>query len=106
MGKVGQINGHLAILWGSQLVLVVKNPLANAGYARGVGSIPVLGRSPGEGNDNPLQYSCLENPTDRGTWWATVHGFQTAGHNLATKNKQQYTNQSPQPQYQCSKQSS
>ena len=38
------------------------------------GSIPGLGRSPGEGNGNPLQYSCLKNPMDRGTWWATVHG--------------------------------
>ena len=38
------------------------------------GSIPGLGRSPGEGNGNPLQYSCLGNPMDRGTWWATVHG--------------------------------
>ena len=39
-----------------------------------LGSIPGLGRSPGEGNANPLQYSCLENPMDGGTWWATVHG--------------------------------
>ena len=39
-----------------------------------VGSIPGLGRSPGEGNGNPLQCSCLENPMDRGAWWATVHG--------------------------------
>ena len=39
-----------------------------------LGSIPGLGRSPGAGNGNPLQYSCLENPTDRGAWWATVHG--------------------------------
>ena len=38
------------------------------------GSIPGLGRSPGEGNGNPLQYSCLENPMDRGAWWAAVHG--------------------------------
>ena len=38
------------------------------------GLIPGLGRSPGEGNGNPLQYSCLENPMDRGDWWATVHG--------------------------------
>ena len=38
------------------------------------GSIPGLGRSPGEGNGNPLQHSCLENPMDRGAWWATVHG--------------------------------
>ena len=40
----------------------------------GEGSIPGLGRSPGEGNGNPLQYSCLGNPRDRGAWWATVHG--------------------------------
>ena len=39
------------------------------------GSIPRSGRSPGEGNGNPLQYSCLENPMDRGAWWATVHGL-------------------------------
>ena len=39
-----------------------------------LGSIPGLGRSPGERNDNPLQYPCLENPIDGGTWWATVHG--------------------------------
>jgi len=51
---------------------VVKNPLANARDTGDVGSIPGLGRSPGGGNDNTLQYSCLENPMDRGTWWATV----------------------------------
>ena len=50
---------------------VVKNLPANAGD---VGSIPGLGRSPGVGNGNPLQYSCLENFMDRGVWWATVHG--------------------------------
>jgi len=49
---------------------VVKNPLTNAGD---VGSIPGSGRSPGVGNDNPLQYSCLENPMDREAWQATVH---------------------------------
>ena len=43
--------------------------------ARDLGSIPRSGRSPGEGNGNPLQYSCLENPTDRGAWQATVHGI-------------------------------
>ena len=53
---------------------VVKNPPANAGDARDTGSIPGLGRSPGEGNDNPLQYSCLGNPMDRGAWQATVPG--------------------------------
>ena len=46
---------------------------ANAGDIRDVGSIPGLGRSPEEGNGNPLQYSCLENPMDRGAWWATIH---------------------------------
>ena len=51
---------------------MVKSPPANAGD---VGSFPGLGRSLGEGNGNPLQYFCLENPMDRGTWWATVHGF-------------------------------
>ena len=50
---------------------VVKNPPANAGDA---GFIPGLWRSPREGNGNPLWYSCLENPTDRGAWWASVHG--------------------------------
>ena len=47
---------------------------ASACNVADLGSIPGLGRSPGEGNGNPLQYSCLENPMDRGTWWATVHG--------------------------------
>ena len=58
----------------SQVALVVKNPPANAGVARNVGSIPGLRRSPGEGNGNPLQYSFLENSMDRGAWQATVHG--------------------------------
>ena len=53
---------------------VVKNLPTRAGEARELGSIPGLGRSLGVGNGNPLQYSCLENPTDRGVWWATVHG--------------------------------
>ena len=61
---------------------VVKNPPANAGD---LGSLPGLGRSPGEGNGNPLQYSCLENPKDRGAWWATVHGVARVGHDLGTK---------------------
>ena len=51
-----------------------KKLLASAGDIRDVGSIPGLGRSPGEGNGKPLQYSCLENPMDRGAWWAIVHG--------------------------------
>ena len=53
---------------------MVKNPPANAGDERDVGSIPESGRSPGEGHGNPLQYFCLENLMDRGAWWATVHG--------------------------------
>ena len=53
---------------------MVKNPPANAGDIRAAGLIPGLGRSPGEGNSNPLQYSSLENPMDRGAWQATVHG--------------------------------
>ena len=52
---------------------MTKNLPASAGNAGYTGSIPGSGRSPGEGNGNPLQYSCLENPTDRGAWWATVH---------------------------------
>ena len=44
-----------------------------------------MGRSPGGGNGNPLQYSCLENPMDRGAWWATVHGVARVGHDLVTK---------------------
>ena len=55
------------------MALVVKNTPANAGDTADVGSIPVSGRSPGEGNGNPLQYSCLESPMDRGAWRATVH---------------------------------
>ena len=46
---------------------------ASAGHGRDEGSVPRLGRSLGEGNGNPLQYSCLENPMDRGAWWPTVH---------------------------------
>ena len=54
---------------------VVKNLPADAGNARDVGLISGLGRSPGEGNGNPLQYSCLGNPMDRRAWQATVHGI-------------------------------
>ena len=53
---------------------VVKYPLANAGDTGDAGLIPGSGRSPGVGNGNPLQYSCLENSMDRRTWWAPVHG--------------------------------
>ena len=61
---------------------MVKNPHANAGDQ---GSVPGLGRSPGGGNGDPLQYSYLENPMDRGAWWATVQGVTRVGHDLVTK---------------------
>ena len=54
---------------------MVKNPPANAGDTRDLGSITMLGRAPGGGNDSPFQYSCSENPMDRGAWWSTVHGI-------------------------------
>ena len=58
---------------GFPVALVVKNLPANAGDIRDASLIPGLGRSPGGGHGNPLQYSCLENPMDRGAWWAAVH---------------------------------
>ena len=61
------------------MALVVKNPLANAGDVRDMGLSPGLGRSLGGGHGNPLQYSCLENPMDRGAWRATVHGVAESG---------------------------
>ena len=71
---------HLLYDRGFQVILhdggfpVVKNPPAKAGDTGDSSSIPGLGRSPGGGNGNPLQYSCLENPMDRGTWQAIVLG--------------------------------
>ena len=59
------------MFWDSLVAQLVKNLPANAGH---VGSVPGLGRSLGEGNGNPLWYSCLENPVDREAWWAIVHG--------------------------------
>ena len=63
----------------------VKNPLVNAGDAKNSGWISASGRSPGVGNNNPLQYACLGNPTDREAWWATVCGVARVGHNFVTK---------------------
>ena len=57
------------------MTVVIKNLPDNAGDIRDAGSIPGLGSSSGEGNDNSLQYSCLENPIDRGAWQATVHSI-------------------------------
>ena len=68
---------------------MVKNPPANAGD---MGSVPGLGRSPGEGNGNPLQYSCMEHSMKRGTQQATVYGVaKRVGQDLATNQQQQYT---------------
>ena len=67
----GDICIHIAIYWASFLCGSVKDPPANTGDA---GLIPGLGRFLGEGNNNPLQYSFLENPMDRRAWQATVHG--------------------------------
>ena len=66
----------------SLLAEMVKASAYNAGD---LGSITGWGRSPGEGNGNPLQYSCLENPIDRGAWQATVHGVTRVRHDLGTK---------------------
>ena len=79
-------------IWASQTALVVKkkkkNPLANAGDKRGVGSVLRLGTFPGGGHGNPLQYSHLENPMDRGDWWATVHWVAKSQTRLNGLNKQ------------------
>ena len=81
-GKVNSrlLGGMLPQLWdgfiwlsASQVALMVDSPPASAEDIRDLGSIPGLERYPGEGNGNPLQYSCLENPMDRGVWWTTVH---------------------------------
>ena len=80
---------HLTLCpWASQLELVVKNWPANEGYTRDVSSVPGWIKSPGWGHGNilgnihgtiPLWYSCLENPMDRGAWWATVHRVAKCG---------------------------
>ena len=59
---------------------MVKNPPANAGHVRGVGSIPGLRRSPGRGHGNPFQYSCLENPMNKGAWWLQSISSQRVGY--------------------------
>ena len=64
---------------------MVKNPPDNAGAVGDLGLIPGSGRFPGGGNGNPLQYSGLENPMDRGAWWVTVHGVVKSGTRLSTR---------------------
>ena len=70
MGRINEIILGMA----HQVATVVKNAPANSGDLRYMGSVPGLGRCPGGGHGNTLQYSCLENPMDRGGWQATVHG--------------------------------
>ena len=75
-----------------QVALVVKNPPANSGDVSDAGSIPRLGRSSREGNDQPLQYSFLENPMNRGAWWATVHGVTKSWTRLSETHTNTHTN--------------
>ena len=80
-----EFHGGFTIKWGFPDGSTVKNPPANSGNT---GSIPGSGRSPGKGNGNPLQYSCMRNPMDREAWWATVYGVsKQVRYNLATNTK-------------------
>ena len=76
----------------SQVALVVKNPLANAGDIRDTGSVPGSGRSPGGGHGNPLHYSCLEDPMDRGVWRATVRRVSKSWTKLKPLSMQNFAN--------------
>ena len=67
-------------IWNKHLERFGSEVRASTGNAGDLGSIPGLGRSPGEGNGNPLQYSCLENPMEGRAWWATGHGVTNVGH--------------------------
>ena len=80
----------------SQLVLVVKNLPANAGDIRDTSSIPASGRSPGGGHGNPLQYSCLENPMDRGAWRADIHSVAESNMTEATQRTHNGVEQVPE----------
>ena len=72
-------------IWGFPGDSVVKNPPASAGDPGNKGSIPGSGRSPGEGNSKPPQYSCLDNPMDKGAWGAIVHGVRKSQAGLRTQ---------------------
>ena len=93
ISEISELPGTHTFRFG-MLPILVKNPLAgqettcNAGD---VGSIPGSERSPGEGNSNPLQYSCLGNPVDTGSWRTTVHGVARVGHYLGTKPPHQFS---------------
>ena len=84
-------------LWGaaSHVAPVVKNSPANAGDTRDTGSVPGWGRSPGEWNGNPLRYSCLGNPLDRGAWHTTVHGVARVENDWMTKQQQIFYSKYP-----------
>ena len=82
-------------LGASQVVLVVKNLTASVADSRDVGSIPGSGRSPGEGNGNLPQYSCLGNPMDRGAWWAIVLGVAKSQTRLKWLNNKQIQDSMP-----------
>ena len=79
------------LYWGFPSGIAVKNPSASEGYTRDLGSIPGLGRSPGKGNGNPLQYHCLKSPMDRGAWWATVHGVTKSRSQLSMRSHTSFT---------------
>ena len=81
---------------------VVKNPFASARDGRDSSSIPGLGRSPGEGNVNPFQYSCLGNPMGSGAWWDKSMGFQRVGHDLGIKSPSIYYESDVKFVYSCS----
>ena len=76
----GTVADSLLVITGTQVVLVVKNLPADAGDTGDPASIPGSGRSPRGRHGNPLQYSCLKNPMDRGTWWLQSMGSQRVGH--------------------------
>ena len=82
---LNKFNYILSVLGGFPGGLVVKNPAANAGDTWDSSLIPGSGRSAGGGNGNPCQYSCLENPMDRGAWWATVHGVGKSWTRVSTE---------------------
>ena len=83
-GQAGRLRRKQGPISDLQEAQVVKNPPAHARDAREEGLIPGAGRSPGEGNGNLLQYSCPENSTHRGAWWATVHGVPKRGMQRST----------------------
>ena len=86
------IQAIVRLRWVSLVALVVKNPLANAGDIRDTGSVPGSGRSPGGGHGNPLHYSCLEDPMDRGVWRATVRRVSKSWTKLKPLSMQNFAN--------------